>query len=220
MRRMIAPKKTTVPPVSLYWEDLTALLSLFNEYCESVEISDDKAIYDSLDEARQMMGTKTRNLEIVGRNPNVRLSLVGTGSWLTQQFDKREMMRAELDRVDTLFYRVKEFLEDRRRKGSVYLGGPFVTLLGLAIIVSAFATIILKNLTSHTGAALFVGWVVALAWLSLGQTYRRDIGVVSMKPKAEVTSFWGRNKDAIKILLLSGAGTIIIELLKTYLPKR
>jgi hypothetical protein len=219
MKRMVPPKKTTIPPVSLYWEDLSALVSLFNEYCETVEISDDKAIYDSLNEAKENVGTKIRNFEIVGKIPNVRLSLVGTGSWLTQQFDRREMTQAELDRVDTLFYRVKEFLDQRQRKESYYLGRPLVTLLGLVIIVWSFATIILRKLTSHTDAAFYVGWLVIIAWLSLTETYRTDIGVVSLKPKAEVTSFWERNRDAIKIAVLSGIGATLLDLLKTYLPK-
>jgi len=75
MRKRIAAKNTRVPPVRFHLEDLTELVAVFTKYCESVEISDDKAIYDSLIEAAERVAHPVTNLEIAGKNPGIVLSL-------------------------------------------------------------------------------------------------------------------------------------------------
>jgi hypothetical protein len=98
MKRRIAAKNTRIPPVRFHFEDLSELVDIFKRYCETVEISDDKAIYESLSEAAKNAPSSITNLEIAGKNPAVILSLKSTGSWLAQRFEKPEMQDAELDR--------------------------------------------------------------------------------------------------------------------------
>ena len=103
MRLKVTAKSTAISPVNLYWEDFSKLVALFRSYCETVEISDDKAIYESLDEAAGKTDAKITNIDIFGKNPNIRLSLKNTGCWPAQQFDKPEMPQTELDQLDLVY---------------------------------------------------------------------------------------------------------------------
>jgi hypothetical protein len=220
MRKRIAAKSTRIPPVKLYREDIVELVALLQQYCKAVEISDDKCIYESLTEACEKTPSPISNVEIMGKTPNIKLSLQRTGSWLTQVFEKPEMEQKDLDQLDVVYYRVKDFLDARRGTISHYFGGPVVTLSGLLIIAVVGITLSGKNPGGHGGLISFLAWVIALAWLVMNRTLRTDIGMVSLKPKAEVTSFWSRNKDAVNLVVigavLGAAGTLLVEWLKTF----
>jgi hypothetical protein len=224
MRKRIAAKSTRIPPLRLHREDMSELVSLLQEYCKTVEISDDKAIYDSFTEACEKITSPISSVEITGKEPNIKLSLQKTGSWLTQQFDKPEMERKDLDQLDVLFLRVKDFLDARRRTASYYFGGPVVTLSGLLVIVFAAIKLVMRDPAGRGGVVFFISWVIACAWLVTNRMLRTDIGVVSLKPKAEVTSFWSRNKDAVTLLIigvaLGSCGTLLVEWLKTFFASK
>lgn len=224
MKKRIAAKSTRIPPLKLYREDMTELVSILQGYCKTVEISDDKAIYESFTEACEKTPSPISNVEITGKEPNIKLSLQRTGSWLTQQFDKAEMDQKDLDQLDVVFYRVKDFLDARQRTASYYFGGPLITLSGLLIIVVVGITLSIKNPGGHGGLITFFGWVTAVGWLMMNRVFRTDIGMVSLKPKAEVTSFWTRNKDAVSLLIigagLGAAGTLLVEWLKTFFASK
>lgn len=223
MKKRIPAKSTRIWRVELYWEDVWELVSIFKNYCETVEISDDKAIYESLDEAAKKITSTITNLEIAGKNPNVNLSLKTNGSWLTQRFDKTEMTDKELDQLDLLFFRVKGFLDERGSK-SYGIFGPAPTLLGIALIIVTAGSIFFRKPTGYGGIAFVVAWLLIVAWLMAARSFSTEIGTVSLKSKASVTSFWGRNKDAVKLLIIGAAlgtcGTLLVEWLKAYLQKK
>lgn len=223
MRKRIAAKNTRIFPVRFHLEDLTDLVALFKKYCESVEISDDKAIYDSLTEAAEKVVSPITNLEITGKNPGIVLSLKSTGSWLTQRFDKPVLQEGEDDKYDLAYAKIKEFLDDHRA-GGIILSGWFPTTFVLGAIVIVAVGLGVQNLARYGDAAFIVGLILTVAWLSLLRTLYLDIGVVLLKPRGAVITFWGRNKDAVKMLIIGAVigvvGTIITEWFKSYIKTK
>src|ERR1700722_7265398 len=124
MRRRIAPKNARIPAVNFHLEDLAALVAIFTRYCETVEISDDKAIYESLSEAAEKITSPTTNLEIAGTNPGIVLSLNNTGSWLKQRFETLVLDDAEIDRYDLAFSKIKSFLDEYQLASEFLVSGP------------------------------------------------------------------------------------------------
>jgi hypothetical protein len=133
------------------------------------------------------------------------------------------MPEKDLDQLDLVFFRVKDFLDERRTTASHFFG-PAATLSGLLAVGIAAEMVVRHSPPAYGMAALVTGWVLMIAWLAANRTFRTEIGTVSLKPKAAVTNFWGRNKDAVKILIigtgLGTGGTLLVEWLKTFLQKR
>jgi hypothetical protein len=59
----------------MYREDLDALVGLFQKACSVVTISDDTNRYVSLDEMKQHIGSRIKNINITGENPKVHFLL-------------------------------------------------------------------------------------------------------------------------------------------------
>ena len=201
MRLKVTAKSTAIGPVNLYWEDFAKLVALFKSYCETVEISDDKATYESLDEAAGKIDGKITNIDILGKNPNIRLTLKNTGSWLAQQFDKPGMPQSELDQLDLVYIRVKEFLDKRKLLRSD-LFSPLSLLVVMITVIGVGATLLVRVAVVYRAYVLLVAWVVVAAWAAATKTFRNVIGTVSLKPKASVTTFWSRKKDDLIMLVI------------------
>jgi hypothetical protein len=216
MKRLIPAKSTRIGPVNLYLEEVTELVAIFNGYCETVEISDDKAVYDSLDEAAQKINKKIIAFEIAGKNPDVKLSFKNNGSWLSQQFSKPQMEPAEIDRYDLVYSRVKDFVTDHISMRS------FLNWAGLGLAIFGGLGFLSLKILSSNSKGLWP-WIIPSAWIafalytSSNQTFQNRIGYVSLKPRA-TTSFWAKNADGVKMLaigtLLGVAATLLAEWVK------
>jgi hypothetical protein len=214
MRLKISAKSTAIAPVNLYGEDFAKLVALFNSYCETVEISDDKAIYQSLDEAAEKIDGKITNIEIVGKNPNISLSLKNNGSWLAQLFDKTEMPQTELDQLDLAYIRIKEFL-DKRRIFRFELFSPFIIFCVGTVIIAIGTSVLVRGPAAYRGYVLVVGWVLITALAAANKTFSSDVGIVSLKPKASATTFWNRKKDDLMLGLITAVLGAILGIIGT-----
>lgn len=218
MKKRIPAKTSKIEPVELHWEDVADLITLVRTYCETVEVSDDKAFYESIKEASEKAESPVTSLDIVGKNPIVKVSFKKSGSWLSQQFDKAEMPQQELDKIDLVYFRVKEFLGERRTAASGFLG-PLPTLILVGVWALVVWQVFADKGESAGNLAIFAGFIFIFIWLMVAQKYINGMGSISLKPKASASNFWKRNKDKIWLLLLGGAITEAINLLSHFHQK-
>jgi hypothetical protein len=195
-----------IPAVKLYREDLDALLSLFQSYCDTVTISDADSEYESLDELKHHVGSRVRTIELAGTKPNITLALTSQASTLRHLSEGMVLTSEETDRADLLFSRTREFLLKRKR-----LLARVFTIQG--IVVGCLAVVTL---------ALFLNWhyqrqdngILVLVML-FGIMPIVFIGApvihggfrsVTLDSQLTASSFWKRNGDHILLLAI---GTII-----------
>jgi hypothetical protein len=197
-------KLETIPAVKLYREDLDEILFLFHVYCETVTISDANSEYESLDELRQHVGSRVRNIELAGAKPNITLTLMSKGSMLRHLAEGVVLTPEETDKADLLISRAKEFLLKRKRLIARILTTPFISIACCAVF----------------GIGLFLAWRYPMLGrdlfvlvVLLGVPPILGIGVatlngafryVTLDSRTTASSFWKRNRDQIKMLLIGG----------------
>jgi hypothetical protein len=124
--------------LKMYREDLDALVGLFQRTCSVITISDGKNRYDSLAEMKQYVGSRIKNLSILGENPKVHFLLnkaenvpSDTQMMTTQWFPELRTEDAT-DAADSLFYAAKEVITPHQQT----VVTPLVFIVG--ILLAAF----------------------------------------------------------------------------------
>jgi hypothetical protein len=205
MKPKIHGKLELIPDVKLYREDLDEILSLFHHYCETVTISDADSEYESLDELKQHVGSRVRNIEIAGTKPNVTLTIMGS-SMLRHLSEGLVLTPEETDKADLLFSRAKEFLLRRKRLLARLATIPAIVVVCLAITFVAFL-IYRHDPTTQGGTIISVLLLMAPVAFISGATRSGAFRYVTLDSKTTASSFWKRNGDRIWMLLIgSGIG--------------
>jgi hypothetical protein len=183
--------------LKIYRPELDELVGLFQKSCQRVVISDNDHRYDSLNEMKDHVGIKIKNLDIRGENPGVHFLLnqkeYTPGSSTPQIFN--ELRTEEIsDPADTLFWKVKELLSQHERLNPGAFAGPAIILLMLTAILLAFSPRWwASGFRTHfvvVGGCLFV---MTLVLISAAATVKANC--LSLESEANSASFFVRNRE-------------------------
>jgi hypothetical protein len=101
--------------LKMYREDLDELVGMFERSCEKVTISDSTYRFDSLEEMKEKLAPRIKDLDIRGENPGVRFLFNQTE--ISNAYNPpvrvpfNELRTEEVtDGADILFYKLKDFL--------------------------------------------------------------------------------------------------------------
>ena len=109
--------------VNLHREEIEEILAVFTKACGMVELSDEKHVYDSLDEMEHRLGKTITQLEIHGYTPYLSLSLGQERIWKWFHHDENRLYAdgSPPRGPETAFFKVREIVS-QHQSGS----GPFV----------------------------------------------------------------------------------------------
>jgi hypothetical protein len=214
MKTIRKNKSVRLRRLEMYRHDLEELYELFLLGCESVTVSDGTIECETLnpfDEMKDRLGNRVKNLEIMGHEPEVHFLLnqvVVTPGFITATKYHFNELRTEepSDEADSLYFKLKEFLEAKQR--------PYVPRLQLfipAIIALCCAFIwSVSNLLQGippgptvVGELKFFGptlLILLFVLLLLLSTARRDL--IYLTTRSESPTFWERTKDDILVRTL------------------
>ena len=97
-------------PLKLYREELEEVFELVKNTCTSVEVSDEKRVYDSLEELGDRVGKKLRDLQIRGHDPYITVQLgAETLKWGLRK-DYNRIFTTDGEKAETLFFKVRDLL--------------------------------------------------------------------------------------------------------------
>jgi hypothetical protein len=174
-----------------------------------VTISDNTNRYVSLDEMKEHVGAKIKNLDIQGEEPAVhfllnRSEVVYAGT--TPSLSVFNELRTEeiTDRADALFFKVKDFLVAHQQP---CVRIPFAVLACVAFVAGLVCVVNLATLKQRgqdignltTGVMVF--FVVSLGSVFMSLTIANS---VSLETKRSSQSFWAANREKIILLVVGG----------------
>lgn len=139
--------------LKMYREDLDALVGLFQKACSEITISDDKNRYDSLAEMKQHVGSRIKDFNIRGENPNIhfllnkaeKVSSSTPGQVMTKLFPELRTEEAT-DAADYLFYAAKELISPHQQTVIT----PIVFIFGIFAMVG-FITLAVQGIKTGSG---------------------------------------------------------------------
>ena len=189
--------------LKMYREDLDEFVAFFQRACTRVTISDNRNRYESLNEMKEHIGSRIKDLDIRGERPNLHFLL---NQKQTVQSSSTPAVFNELrteeitDEADALFFRVKEFLEARQRP-IVRWQFAVIAIIGLTVGVTFLLT--------HRPDP----------WIALGFTLLSVVSTVAglkidnqliLETKLNSPSFWVRHHDAFETHVINSAISGII----------
>jgi hypothetical protein len=205
--------------LKMYREDVDELVAIFQRSCERVIISDKKYRYDSLDEMKQTVGPRVKDLDIRGENPGVRLlfneieEVKGTPSSKTVF---NELRTEEItDSADALFREAKDFLLKYQQ--------PYFRKILIAPTIVSLAGVVWFAIhdphdpgTVRLSLGFLVSFAVFLASFIGGAA---NGNYLSLETKRNSQSFFVRNREdfakhAITVLIAGIIGWAIGHFLK------
>jgi hypothetical protein len=206
VKKRIALKREQLQSVNLYGEELGELCALFREYCEAFTVADEHFIYETFDEFKNNARGRIKTLEVEGINPPIKVSFDRGGSWITHLASKATVTQEDLDKADLLYLRAHDFLKGHRTGRAKALHGFVICVLVLGIAGGAFLVSNTQRFTPYSSSIIFFGLVSAVGMLILCMTLKHSSGYMTTDARSSVSSFWTRNADKIKMLVV---GTII-----------
>jgi len=214
------PKVQTFPPLRLYREDLETLVSLFQNQCKSLAISDETYTYASLDEMAERAPERLRTFHLIGLMPHIELVIRGSVSVpLGVQRSTLWIMEQNKD-ATLLFLSAKDILLGRQWKLR-RLFEDFAVLFGILLTVTS---ILLKSfIATRFKLAEFTTGICGLAGIALmiagAYFHSRQASFITLKLRSKADSFWKRNRDKIILILVTAAATEFIHWIVTRLTK-
>jgi hypothetical protein len=208
--------------LKMYREDLDALVGLFQKACSVVTISDDTNRYDSLAEMKQYVGSRIKDFNIRGENPNVHFLLnkaekVPTntpGQVMTQLFPELRTEEAT-DAADNLFYAARELITTHQKT-------PFTPLVWIFSICAIVVLLTLVFEGTKTGdRSLPILWLVLSGLLAIVIGSSRG-HYLALDTKLESPSFLQKYKEefgkqAVTAVISTLIGAVIGYLFGHYL---
>ena len=198
MQAIRTPKSARINALQMYRDDVDQLVGLFQKYCATVILSDDKYRYDSLDEIKTQLGANVKEFEIHGDNPSLHFRLnrievddSAPGSATRIWFNELRSDEAS-DNADNLFFRVRDFLTQRQMP----LFRWFYLALSLITFAAAIARAIYVYEVFRQPNAIplsALAGLFAAAALFLMSIRRKN--QISLETRANSLSFWMKNKD-------------------------
>jgi len=210
-------------PLRLYREELSELLALFKENCETVNISDGSYVYDSLDEMKDRMGSKAVSLEITGVHPYIDLT-VGCQKirwWASRDENTLYSGPDAESKGEHLFLTVREFVLKHQRVLPIFVNMP--GLFFLSVVDLCWLYLFRHfHLASHSwGSALDkIIFAVVIPYDLLFFFYSvKGFSDVSLERRIDQPSFWKRNQDDILKYVIGGIIGAAIQWGATHLSK-
>jgi len=213
--------------LKMYREDLDQLVAIFVRDCKTVTISDSKYRYDSLDEMKQKIGPKVKDLDIRGDNPGVRFLFNQTE--ITRignpplQGVYNELRTEEIsDTADGVFYKIKDLVTKYERPS--FVKGWLVPLV--VGIVGAFWFAIhnsYKNASGQPVIGSFPGFFIFLFLFVVSLVYGTfSSNYVSLESRRDSASFFVRNREefakhTVTAIISSVIGGLVGYLIGHYL---
>ena len=198
MQAIRTPKSARINALKMYRDDVDQLVGLFQEYCETVILSDDKYRYDSLDELKTQLGANVREFEIHGENPALHFRLnrieidnFPPGSATRIWFNELRSDEAS-EEADNLFFRVKDFLTARQMPSfqRLYLA------LSLLVFAAAIARVIyVSEVFKQPNTIPLSSLAGLLAAVALFIASVRKKNQISLETRANSLSFFAKNRD-------------------------
>ena len=200
-----------ISTLQMYREDLDQLLSFFQKACRTVTISDKHNRYDSLDDMKAHVGVEIGDIDIRGENPGVHFLMnqsdVVKGSPSTVVYYYNELRTEEIsDEADNLFYRVKDFLMEHKppRFRNAFLI-PAIVAAGACIVLGVLDQELIKN--NQISLRLVVCSFVALGLFGASL---QSANHLRLETKANLPSFWARNKEVFATHVITSAISVFV----------
>ena len=178
--------------LEMYREDLDEFVAFFKRACTNVTISDNRNRYESLDEMKNHIGPRIKDLDIRGEKPALHFLLNRkeqiSGSSAPAVFN--ELRTEEItEEADVLFYKVQEFLvaHQRPRVRVLFAIIATVALAGTIFFLVRDNSTQRPSLTLLVFTILFAGSTVA--------AFKID-NCLSLETRLNSPSFWARHQDA------------------------
>jgi len=216
-------KSHTFAPVTLYREEIEELLSLVSGLCEHIELSDEKNVYDSLDEMEDRLGNRFHYLQIQGTKPyaNIALGTEPFSKWLRHD-DNHVYVHEAIDGGDgeLLLSRVQNFVSQHQRRVQYFFNYPvflLVILIDATILWLRHSHLHLSpamnEIVSVTDETLFFGYLLVFTYFNF-----RGKSRISFVRRNKRQSFLQRNSDNLMMVVIGAAigifGTLATEWLK------
>jgi hypothetical protein len=211
--------------LKMYREDLDALVGLFQKSCSAVTISDGKNRYDSLAEMKQYVGSRIKDISILGENPKVLFLLNKAanvpgrdGTVLAQLFPELRTEDAT-DAADNLFYAAKDLIIGHQQTvitPLVFIVGFFLCVGLLYLGIEGFK---LRNMGGSLPPVLIVSGVIdfvfILIWSNRGHYLTLDTRLESPPFFQKYREEFG--KQAVTAIISGLIGTVFGYLLGHFL---
>jgi hypothetical protein len=204
-------------PLSLYREELEEVLEFVKNTCATVEVSDEKRVYDSLEEMEGRVGKKLRYLSITGRKPSVYVELGAPKSQYGWRHDHNRIFVWEPETTETLFFKARDLLRSRQRILSYIVNWPVFAFVSTSLIyVGAYGLGDTRFFPAHRIVEKAV-LIFSCASLLLLMYLWRGRSYLSLEYRSKRQSFLERNGDKIWMLIIGAiigiAGTIAARVL-------
>jgi hypothetical protein len=188
---------------------------MFQANCEGVTISNADFVYDSLDDLRNHVGAKVRNIEISGKKPNIDLIMMDSrGSVLRSVSEGGELTPEEMDKGTLLFGRATDLIMQRARFIMRIINTPVALVCSAgcfigAYILNKYHPMPKDDIRYFVFAAIATGGIFLINNSAKTGFFR----YISLESKTAKSSFWKRNRDdMIKMAIgsLIGAGSTLL----------
>jgi hypothetical protein len=214
-------KEETLPSVRLFRAELDTIIKLFEEYCETVTLSDDEYSYErGFEELRKRAGPRLRKFQIAGSKPSVFLTFDGFAFRLRAQYQDGGDTVDENKRTDHLFLRLREYLGEHRTLLAGLMNNTAISILGaVATLLIGFSVASSPRPSNLDPAAvyldfkhglIFMGGFAFWALIVVASTQRTGQHFIYYGDSGDVISFWKRKKDDLFLgLIVAVVGAIL-----------
>jgi hypothetical protein len=185
--------------LKMYREELDELVGMFERCCEKVTISDSKYRYMSLEEMKEKLPARIKDLDIRGQNPSVRFLINQTEMSIAYnppaQVAFNELRTEEItDAADGLFYKLKDFLKAYQQPGF-----PKTVIGAIISVIGAFGFALYHTGVNKAGQQTIgspTGFFICLATFVIFVLMSRSPGnYLTLEAKRDAASFFVRNRE-------------------------
>ncbi len=191
-------------PVTLYYDDVVKLVSIFKEAGDDIIIEFDEYKLQSLQEMLEIDIEKSNNLSITLTNPNVSLDCRKDTIWIYAGEDT-PVYRG-------VFEKIKQYMVSKKRMFSPVYHSNFLSggIAGLAV----WPLFYIKEDKEHIVLWLFTALLmltVGLVWMYFGHIDKFEkYSVIIPKPRLSAPGFFKKNRDVIIVSLITAVFSALI----------
>lgn len=217
MKHRAQGKSATIRRVTLYFDDIEKILNLITDNCEEIRAYGDGYEFErpeEIDEYKELSKTQFDSLKIIGRNPDIRITvsqaIVVGGIWINIDEDDPKTLG--------LFTAIAEIIKERQNKFSAYYNTISAFLIITAILIGIiFYLIEVENLRDTKIVYLILwGWL-AIRWLTTDWKTSQSQVKYRHEYSHQKTNFFVRKRDELILIVISSGVTLAITLLVQYL---
>jgi hypothetical protein len=207
-------------PLDLNLEDIEEIVAIISETCRDVQVSDDKNVYDSLEEMGNRLGKRVHLIHIEAVDPYISITLGTKRLMRWVRTDNNSLYVANSEKGHALFFRVRDIIAQHQRLLVRFFNYPvFMFLLTVDICFTWFRRTQLRLSPITITTISWVDDIVVYGYVSIFfYFYLRGKSRLSLIPYDKRESFWERNLDSFSKILFGAVigilGTLVTEWLK------